>query len=144
VALLEVFRHYGFIFDVAKGAEPTGLPLFLAAYLERDLTTLKKMTGFYKNENCPSSHELLGFEKGELPDQRGSAIRRHIATCEFCAAEVDFYSHYPQAEGTTEPAEIPAPPYELAEAILKNRHSDSASLNALLKETEPDLVAEEA
>lgn len=106
------------------------------------LRTLKKMTGFYKNENCPTSHELLGYEKGELVQPQAAEVRRHIATCEFCAAEVDFYSRYPQAEGTAEPAEIPAPLYELAEAILKKRHADSASLNSLL--TEPDLVAEEA
>lgn len=101
-----------------------------------------KMTGFCKNENCPSSQELLGFEKGELAQPRAGEIRRHIASCEFCAAEVEFYSHYPQAEGAAEPAEIPAPLYELAEAILKKRHADSASLNSLLKE--PDLVADKA
>jgi hypothetical protein len=100
------------------------------------------MTGFCKNENCPSSHELLTFERGESDEQRGSEIRRHITTCEFCAAEIEFYSHYPQAEGSTEATEIPAPLYELAEAILKKRHADSESLNSLL--TEPDLVAEEA
>ena len=100
------------------------------------------MTGFCKNENCPSSHELLGFENGDLPSKKGDEIRRHIAACEFCAAEVEFYSHYPQAEGTAEPCEIPAPLFELAEAILKKRHADSTSLNALLGE--PDLVIDRA
>lgn len=64
-----------------------------------------------------------------------------MAACEFCAAEVEFYSHYPQAEGSVEPTEIPAPLFELAEALLKNRHSDSNSLNSLLKESE-EMIAD--
>ena len=92
-----------------------------------------KSTGFCKNEDCPSSHELLEFETGDLAGERAGDVRRHIAGCEFCAAEVEFYSHYPQAEGAVEPAEIPTPLFELAEALLKNRHSDPSSLDSLLK-----------
>ena len=102
----------------------------------------------------------LGHEDGSTPDNgsdervlvaaalASSAVAQGHAGLDLaqpqlvCAAEVEFYSHYPQAEGTAEPVEIPAPLYELAEAILKKRHADSASLNALL--IEPDLVAEEA
>ena len=96
--------------------------------------TLSKMTSFCKNEDCPSSNELLEFQNGDLPRMRDGEIRRHLASCEFCAAEVEFYSHYPQEEGTSVAAEIPAPLYELAEALLKNRHGDSSSLDSLLKE----------
>ena len=95
-----------------------------------------KMPGFCKSEDCPSSHELLEFEKGDLARDRGTEVRGHISTCEFCAAEVEFYSHYPQAEGPVETSEIPAPLYELAEALLKIRHSDGQSLNSLLRENE--------
>jgi len=96
-----------------------------------------KMTGFCKNENCPSSNELLEFQKGEVSQPQGSDIRKHLAHCEFCAAEVEFYCHYPQEEGIAEAfenVEIPAPLFELAEALLKNRHADSSSLDSLLKE----------
>jgi hypothetical protein len=93
-----------------------------------------KMSGFSKNEDCPSSHELLEFQNGDLNRNRGSEVRKHLASCEFCAAEVEFYSHYPQEEGASEAAEIPAPLYELAEALLKNRTSDHTSLDTLLKE----------
>ncbi len=95
------------------------------------------MTGFCKNEDCPTSHELLEFQNGDIPRDRGREIRIHMARCEFCSAEVEFYSHYPQEEGVTEVVEsieIPAPLYELAEALLKNRHADSSSLDSLLKE----------
>jgi hypothetical protein len=50
---------------------------------------------------------------------------------------VEFYSHYPLDENGNEPVqntEIPAPLYELAEAILKKKHTDSKSLDSLLKE----------
>lgn len=97
---------------------------------------LSKMTGFCKNEDCPTSHELLEFQNGEIAREGGRAIRTHIAKCEFCSAEVEFYSLYPQ-EGeineVMERAEIPAPLFELAEALLKNRHADASSLDSLLR-----------
>ena len=93
-----------------------------------------KATGFCKNEDCPSSNELLEFQNGDLSRTRNREINKHLAVCEFCSAEVEFYSHYPQEEGTSKPAAIPAPLYELAEALLKNRHADASSLNSLLRE----------
>ena len=92
------------------------------------------MPSFFKSEACPSSHELLQFQTGGLRDSPVLNIERHLGTCEFCSAEVDFYTHYPQAEGAAEITDIPAPLYELADALLKNRHGDSSALNALLKE----------
>ena len=95
------------------------------------------MTSFCKNEDCPSSNELLEFQKSGLSRIIQSEIRTHLESCEFCSAEVEFYSHYPQEEDANEPIEltgIPAPLFELAEALLKNRHFDSSSLNSLLKE----------
>jgi hypothetical protein len=99
------------------------------------------MTGFCKNEDCPSSHELLGFQTGDLPRPRSSEIRKHMTSCEFCSAEVEFYSHYPQEEVSSEITEIPAPLFELAEALLKNRSGDSSSLYSLLNE-KGEIVAE--
>jgi hypothetical protein len=99
-----------------------------------------KKSGFFKNEDCPSSHELLAYQNGDLGRTRAVEVRKHMAACEFCAAEVEFYSHYPQADAaveTPEIAEIPAPLYELAEALLKHRHADAVSLNLLLKDEEP-------
>ena len=96
-----------------------------------------KISGFYKNETCPASHELLEYQNGELDPATGREVRRHLPSCEFCSAEVEFYSHYPQMDPCQEPAvaaEIPAPLFELAEALLKNRHADGSSLNSLLKE----------
>lgn len=95
---------------------------------------MSSLTGFCKNEDCPSSHELLGFQTGDLSQSLANEVRRHLAACEFCSAEVEFYSHYPQEEGASETAEIPPPLYELAEALLKNRQGDSSSLYSLINE----------
>ena len=102
---------------------------------------LQKNTGFFKNEDCPSSLELLSFQTGDIDRSSVKGIRRHLESCEFCAAEVEFYSHYPPAEGVTEPDEIPAALYELAEALLRKGDLNSVSLNELLEENSP-LVAD--
>jgi|GEM_PF-473271 len=95
-----------------------------------------KMTSFCKNEDCPTSQELLEFQKRDLPRTRTAMIGQHLALCEFCSAEVELYSCYPQDEGVSDSIEsvvIPAPLYQLAEALLKNRHADPSSLDSLLK-----------
>ena len=100
------------------------------------------MVNFCKNEDCPSSQELLDFQSGDLERERSVDIRIHMASCEFCSAEAEFYSLYPQAQEETfaQPAKIPASLFELAEAILKNRHTDPRSLNRLLHENEEQVA----
>ena len=140
--VLERIGHYRFTFDVTKINCLPGRDVRDRG----DTGNLRsmfssKMPGFCKNEDCPSSNELLEFQNGDLIQPRGSEVNKHMASCEFCAAEVEFYSHYPQEEGTSETTEIPAPLFELAEALLKNRQADSRSLNALLTENE-ELIAD--
>ena len=100
-----------------------------------------KSANFSKNEDCPSSEELLDFQNGSLEAGPGAEIRSHLTSCEFCSAEVEFYAHYPQCRedesGESDvPSKIPAPLYELAEALLKNNQSDVSSLDVLLEENE--------
>jgi hypothetical protein len=93
-----------------------------------------KPTGFRKNEDCPTSSELLEYQKGKA---RRDRLRRHLNLCEFCAAEVAFYARYPLDECTDEGIEeivIPDALFQLAEALLKKKHSDPSSLDSLLKE----------
>ncbi len=96
-----------------------------------------KMITFCKSANCPTSQDLLAFQNN-ADDSGGEAseIRRHLAVCEFCAAEVEFYAHYPQAEEKVGKVEIPLPLKELAQALLDNKHKDFLSLNNLLGEKE--------
>ncbi|CAN5375269.1 hypothetical protein BH10ACI1_BH10ACI1_32740 [soil metagenome] len=96
-----------------------------------------KMITFCKSSICPSSQKLLAFQSSEVSERENRTIHRHLAVCEFCAAEVEFYTHYPQSDEKIEKiekAEIPLPLYELAEALLSKRHKDF--LDNLFNESE--------
>ncbi|CAN5648222.1 hypothetical protein BH24ACI3_BH24ACI3_04450 [soil metagenome] len=83
------------------------------------------MATFCKNEDCPTSQELLAFELGDIPVADSRPIRAHLAVCEFCAAEIEFYEHYPPREDFTEAIEypaMPAPLQELAEALIGKKN----------------------
>lgn len=86
--------------------------------------TSSRSTNFCKNEDCPSSQELLDFQIGDTDRERGVDIRIHMGICEFCTAEVEFYSRFPQISEDTDEAvcEIPASLYEFAQALLRNPH----------------------
>ena len=94
------------------------------------------MITFCKNTSCPSSQELLALADGEVSVNERGKIEPHLGACEFCASEVEFYAHYPQAEETVTRVEIPLPLYELAEALLGNKHENFLALNKLLCENE--------
>jgi hypothetical protein len=86
---------------------------------------LSKMSNFCKNGSCPDSHDLLAFQNGDLEVADSVELRAHLAECEFCSAEVEFYSHYPQPEESVESPEMPKPLAELAEALLKKDRENS-------------------
>ena len=94
--------------------------------------TSSESTNFCKNEDCPSSEDLLDFQNGDIDRERGVDIRIHMGTCEFCTAEVEFYSRFPQLTDDTDEAvcEIPASLYELAQALLRNPHEHRGSIAA--------------
>ncbi|MCU1288737.1 MAG: hypothetical protein JWN60_966 [Acidobacteria bacterium] len=94
------------------------------------------MINFCKNANCPSAQDLLRFQTTEISQRERRNIESHFAECEFCAAEAEFYKHYPQSEEKIEAVEIPKPLYELAKALLGNRRNDFSMLNRLLGENE--------
>lgn len=94
------------------------------------------MINFCKNATCPSSQDLLSFQKGETQAEESRAIGKHLADCEFCAAEVEFYARFPQAEVNCSETKIPLPLYELAEALLSNNQKKFRLLKKLLSENE--------
>jgi anti-sigma factor RsiW len=96
-----------------------------------------KMINFCKSVNCPASQKLLAFQNGEVRAKERKTISKHLAACEFCSAEVEFYAHYPQTdEEVVAKAEIPTPLFELASALLDNKHKDFSLLNQLLCQNE--------
>lgn len=91
------------------------------------------MANFCKNEDCPPSQELLAFQNGDLEVSESGPIRKHLAVCEFCAAEVEFYGLFPPAEEKVEPESMPTPLRELAEALLKDKR-DQHSFYELIED----------
>lgn len=91
------------------------------------------MDNFRKNEDCPASNDLLAFQTGDMETKDGREIRGHLKSCEFCAAEVEFYSHYPPTEEKVEPENMPKPLFELAEALL-SKHRDDSFFDRLMEE----------
>ena len=86
------------------------------------------MVKFCKHEDCPTSEDLLAFQIGDMPVSEGASIRRHLAACEFCAAEVEFYENYPPApvqEDGIQADSIPTPLFQLAEALLIKKRDDA-------------------
>lgn len=94
------------------------------------------MKSFSKNVSCPSSPKLLAFQKGDVLLNEGITIQRHLVNCDFCAAEVEFYEHFPPIEVKIEATEMPKPLRELAEALLGNRCKDFSILDKLMLENE--------
>ena len=92
------------------------------------------MITFCKSAICPASRDLLAYQTGEISPCEREKIESHLVLCEFCASEVEFYAHYPQSEEIVATVEIPIPLYELAHALLNNRHKDFSLLNRLLDE----------
>jgi hypothetical protein len=139
--VLEVSGHYWFIF-VVTNMFPT---LFFYAPMRRDFLNLNnflfgvnslKMINFCKNATCPPSQSLLAFQKGEIHNDEEECISQHLDSCEFCAAEVEFYARFPQSEAPCPETNIPAPLFQLAEALLSNRQKNFTLLNRLLGENE--------
>lgn len=93
-----------------------------------------KMINFCKSVDCPTSQDLLAFQEGETAVGEIEEIRRHLDSCEFCAAELELYEHYPQAEEAPESTDIPQPLFLLAEALLGSRRKKFTLLNKLLNE----------
>jgi len=79
------------------------------------------MGTFRKNNDCPASIDVLAFQVGTTSAKEDLEIRRHLAACEFCVAEIDFYSHYPPTEEIVELTQIPRPMFELATALLTKK-----------------------
>ena len=104
------------------------------------------MIGFHKKAACPTSQELMDFQAKKLSSSKLEEIRKHIYTCDFCGAEVEFYSHCPKVspEENVSVTEIPKPLYELAEALLKGKHKDDMFLNKLHNENEGLITLQEA
>ena len=92
------------------------------------------MGSFCKKEDCPTSEELLSLRSERDRNFDAGEIRYHLAVCDFCAAELDFYRWHAPVEEIVEAGRMPQPLFELAEAIL-HRGSDPTPLYKLIDQS---------
>ena len=73
---------------------------------------------FRKTAACPASSTLLSFRTAKLSREIGALVRKHLAGCEFCNAELRLLAHHKPAGRTPPPPEIPMNLRILAESLL--------------------------
>jgi len=61
-------------------------------------------------------------------------LAAHLASCDFCAAEIEFYRHYPPDLAEIAVPPMPRPLLELAEALIAKETIHIARLNSLLRD----------
>jgi len=95
------------------------------------------MISFHKNRECPTSQELLEFQNTANKTTVWRKINDHLCSCDFCGAEAEFYSHFPQkSESKISTTQIPDHLFELAVALLNNKDKGNSILKNLLKSNE--------
>lgn len=94
------------------------------------------MMTFCKSPNCPSSENLLAFQRSEISGDQAQKIENHMEGCEFCTAEVEFYTRFPQSDEPTSTVDIPLHLFELAQALLNNKKEGPQLLDKLASESE--------
>jgi len=81
--------------------------------------------GFAKRPNCPSSITLLSYIEATVSPLLRQRVGAHVASCDFCGAEMQLLKNYaPIDEGYT-----PPPPPALIHLLGKIFVSGSASSN---------------
>jgi hypothetical protein len=73
---------------------------------------------FCKTAACPTSQELLAFRRSLVGPQDLAFIESHLASCDFCGAELQLLSLYRSEAEEYSFVEIPPQLRRLAEALL--------------------------
>ena len=88
------------------------------------VNTLKEMNcsqqqlTFRKTAACPASATLLSFRDEKLSPMLATLVGQHLASCEFCSAELPLLAHHRSERGIAKTPEIPTNLRILAESIL--------------------------
>jgi hypothetical protein len=74
---------------------------------------------FRKQATCPSAETLLSYSAADLASEPKARINSHLATCEFCSAELQLLTrHAPLSTESYEQTNMPVPLRYLAESLL--------------------------
>ena len=74
---------------------------------------------FCKTAGCPTSQALLAFYRSLLIPEDHDCIESHLASCDFCSAELQLLTRYRSEAEQYSFAEMPAQLRRLAEDLLK-------------------------
>jgi hypothetical protein len=74
---------------------------------------------FFKAVVCPSAETLLAYGDS-LPIFDEAGVETHLASCDFCNAELQLLTRYRASKEQTECGDIPPDLRRLAEQLLKN------------------------
>jgi hypothetical protein len=86
-------------------------------------------SAFAKKRCCPSSDILLSYHRSYLSSEQTPRITSHLATCDFCAAELQLLSKYPSA---AEPCGRTVMPPDLGALAAMLLTKDNLETEALL------------
>ena len=81
------------------------------------------VTAFRKRVSCPSSQTLVAFRRSRLDYEYNARIETHLATCDFCNAELQLLTFHHSDPEEYAFAEMPAPLRRLAEGLLRTGES---------------------
>ena len=92
---------------------------------------------FFKQATCPSSEMLLAYGASTLSAAKSRSIAEHLATCEFCDAELSLLEeHFPTEREEYPATTIPVELRCLAEALLNRNSQSMESLTGVIYEKE--------
>lgn len=74
---------------------------------------------FCKTVACPTSQALLAYRRSLLDQRDSVCIETHLASCDFCSAELQLLTRYRSEVEEYSFAEMPAQLRRLAEDLLK-------------------------
>ena len=85
---------------------------------------------FSKRISCPASQTLLAFHRSRLDYNENAYVETHLASCDFCNAELQLLTLHRNETEEYAFAEMPAQLRRLAESLLR---SSSMSFKALTR-----------
>jgi hypothetical protein len=81
------------------------------------------VTAFRKRISCPSSQTLLAFSRSRLSYEGSAHVETHLATCDFCNAELQLLTLHRGDPEEYAFVEMPAQLRRLAEGLLRTNTS---------------------
>lgn len=79
------------------------------------------VSDFEKKRHCPSSEALVVYRQRHLLNGQMPQLASHLATCDFCAAELELLSRFPSTKEFCDSPKMPPHLRALAESLLRLR-----------------------